>query len=183
MNKRYEEVTYLDKGSVDGAGNSVARSMEKIVHSITKGLMWFASGLLVLVVLFTVSHDAARYLFNAPIRGFVELTELAFVLIIFFAMVYATFVGEHISAPILVSRFPRRAQEILTSIMTFIGVVVFAFVSWQLGRGALNWMHLGRVGQSLPIPLFPFKLGAAIGAGLISLELLISFFHSLGRRK
>lgn len=173
----------LGKGlSGSSAGNVVASTTVKGVHHISEGLMWFGGGLLIVITLLTVSDVFARYFFDSPIPGTIELVKLILVCITFSGMVYTTARKANVQVTVLVSRFPRRAQRILASIMTFIGVVIFALLSWQLGLSAAEWMHIGRHSATLFIPLAPFKFFAAVAAGLICLVLLIRFLHSLGKQ-
>lgn|GEM_PF-1332683 len=173
----------LGQGFSKGAGNSVTRTLEAGVHSISQGLMWLGISVFSVVILLIVSNVAMRYLFNAPITGIYDMVELAMLPTIFWAMVYVTFRGGNIEVALLVSRFPKRAQGIIKSVMILIGVGVFAALSWQLGLAGWGWMKLGRYSANLGVPLAPFKFVAALGAALICLELLVSFFHSLGKWK
>jgi len=98
-------------------------------------------------------------------------------------MVYVTFKGGNVEVTLLVSKFPRHAQQVIASVMLFIGVGVFALLAWQGWVAALEAMRTGTSTVSLEIPHFPFKFVAAVGFSMMCLWLVVSFLRSLGKNK
>lgn len=170
-----------------GAGNTIVSTTTstttRVIQHISKWFMWLGSGLLIAIAVLTVSDAFARSFFGLPIQGTIELVELMLACAVFLGMVYTTVGNGHVRVTVLVSRFSRRVQGVLASIITLIGVVLFALLSWQLWLSAVEWARVGRYSVTLNIPVSPFKFVAAVAAGLISLVLLVSFLRSLGKQR
>ena len=149
---------------------------------IAEGLMWLSGVAIGAMTLLTCSDVASRYLFNAPIKGTIELVELFLVITAFSAVVYVTSKGANIEVAFVTERFPKRVQRILAAVFTCIAIVLFALVTWQLVVSGVGWMHGNRSTGTLFIPYAPFKFAAALATGCVSLILLVNLVRSLRKR-
>ena len=138
--------------------------------------------MLFFLVFFIVAHAGGRYLFDAPIPGFADVIELSMVAIVFPAMLYVTYKGGNVEVTVLVSRFPKHVQQIIVSVVLFIGVGVAALFGWQGWVAGVDAMNTGQSTVSLEVPHFPFKFVESLGFSLMCLGLVLSFLHSLGKR-
>lgn len=166
-----------------GVAHLVGHTFAARLHGISEWFMWFGGGILIILVFLITGHSTGRYFFKAPIEGAVEMAELAMVIIVYSAIAYVTSKEGNVSTTILVSRFPRSAQRLISAIMTLIGAGMFALLSWQLGLGAWDAALNGSITSVIRVPLFPFKIVAAIGAGIVCLDLLMTFLSLLNRPK
>jgi len=124
-------------------------------------------GFACLVVLFALIgmicvDVVARYLFNSPISGAYELTELLLATLIFLALPLTTQAREHIEVELL-DGIANKGFRLLTAVAS-IGVTsaVFAVIGYQIWHHALRLQRYGQVTDSLEIPLYLIGfLGAA----------------------
>jgi TRAP-type C4-dicarboxylate transport system permease small subunit len=119
--------------------------------------------------------------FMNPIPGTFELTEYALIVIVFFSLGYTQVKGEHISIDIITSRFPKRGQAIIDSIMSLVGLVMFSLVAWQgmVYAGRLFAGH--NVSGTLSIPQAPFAIVVAAGSIVYCLAMLVGFLSNLSK--
>jgi TRAP-type C4-dicarboxylate transport system permease small subunit len=159
----------------------VAHFLEKATFPVSRVLHTVGQGTIVLMVLITVADVFLRYIFNMPILGSYEVTELMMVVLVFASVGYTMAVKGHVCVDLVVSRFPERVQAAVESITYFLALVLFSLVTWR------NVLHAGTVWRrhdvsaELFIPLSPFVLFVALGVAVLCLVLLMHFFRSLAR--
>lgn len=104
------------------------------------------------LVLVTVVDVVGRYLFNAPLTGAFELTQVLLGALVFAALPLTTRRGEHVEVDLLVHVLPDRIQDVLGIFAGFVsGVVLLAF-AWRLWIVAAEQMEIGARTSSLGIP-------------------------------
>jgi TRAP-type C4-dicarboxylate transport system permease small subunit len=127
----------------------------------------FLLGLACLLVLaaligLTCVDVIARYVFNSPVSGAYELTELLLASLIFLALPLTTAAGEHVEVELMdgvKSRMLKRVGTVFAGICT---VIVFAIIALKLSEHAGKLASRGSVTDSLEIPLHLIGwLGAA----------------------
>ncbi len=135
-------------------------------------LLGLASGaVLMLLMLGTVADVALRYLFNAPFRGSLELTEFAMALIVWLSMAYCGWVGGHIAVDLLDRWLNRPALAWLPALLSLLGAGVFILMAWQIVLETLDTMS--KISNMMRIPHYPFKFAVAFGAAMFAVVLLV----------
>lgn len=125
--------------------------------------------LLFSLMLITFIDVAGRQIWNAPLLGAVELTEIGLSLMTFLLLPIVCIQQEHISVDLIDSvagRFLNTIRNILTSV---IGATVFGIISWRmwiLGDRALSYNDAT---ISLQIPLAPLFYGLAVLSAVVVL--------------
>jgi TRAP-type C4-dicarboxylate transport system permease small subunit len=164
--------------------------LSKIGSTTERGTLWLASGgkqiaavILFLMMLLVAVDVAARYLFNNPIYGAMEIEELMMVFVVFLSLAYCTLAKGQIVVDLVVSRVSQRLRTILDTITSFASAGIVALIVWRMGlRG---WQELlspsGQISTLLNVPLAPFILLATIGTVLLCLVLLMNCLHSLAQ--
>lgn len=151
-----------------------------ILHGISRVLAWIAAGFSILMMLTIVTNVVGRFVFRMPLPGTIEIVEMLTAALIFFTLAFAENQRRHIQVELIVSRFPRRAQAILASIMCFLGAVFFIVMGWQ---GCIlmfeSMTPLVQASHILSIPEAPFIFAVAFGSLLFGIELLIHVFQPL----
>jgi len=88
-------------------------------------ITWIAAAALGMMVVIIFINVIGRYLFRMPLKGTVEIVELALVVTVFFSMAYTEVVHGHITMDEVVARFPRRVRAIVLSVMYFAAAAFF----------------------------------------------------------
>jgi len=104
--------------------------MEKKLHSLSTVLNGVGVGVLFLLMLLTSADVLLRYLFNSPITGTFELTELTMIVTIFFALSYTASRGGHIRVELIVDRLNRRSQAVIDSVTSLFSLVIVSLIIW-----------------------------------------------------
>jgi TRAP-type C4-dicarboxylate transport system permease small subunit len=140
-----------------------------------------------MVIMFLVAVDVClRYLFNSPLEGAYEAVELMMAIMFCYGIAYTQRQKGHVAVNLVVSRLRDRNRAIVSSIVSFISLVLFALFTWQSflkGVGSLRTgettfggvLSLGQVAQ------YPFVFMTSAACLTLCLELLVDFFVSLKR--
>lgn len=137
--------------------------MLRAVRAANNGLHYVAGALIIGVMLVTVYNILGRWLFGAPFRGTIELTELAMLGIVYLGLGFAQHRDAHISVDLVYRRFRRRTRLALDLFSTVLSVVVLGMMAWQLAVYADVLSSGGRETASRGIPLAPFAYVAVVG--------------------
>lgn len=160
--------------------------LEKITFTLKKGASavsnvcnYIGAGLLNFLVVLTVAEVVLRRFFNAPVPASMELTEIIIGMVIFLSIAYCGIKGGHISIDIVVSKFPRRIETIIVTVMYFFSMVMSGVLTWQFIVYAMKLSRTGDVSIILELPTYPFIFIGALGFALFTLALLIDFMSNL----
>jgi TRAP-type C4-dicarboxylate transport system permease small subunit len=98
----------------------------------------------------------ARYLFNRPIRGAFELTELLLLVLIFAGLPLVSHADEHVTMDFIDRILPAPAARVMVRAMHGFCAALMFFLTWQI------WIKAGRIAaygdttDTLRIPVGPF---------------------------
>lgn len=134
----------------------------------------------------TVVDIVGRTFFNSPMRGTVELTEVAVVVIVYLGLSHAESRDAHITVDLLYVRLGARAQLALRVFAGIVGLVVIGVMTWRLYLFAGQLDAGGYTTGILRLPLYPVALLAVLGATAYGLAVLantvVSLLALVGRR-
>ncbi len=119
----------------------------------------FISGLAIFgVMLLGVVQVVGRSAFNYPVRGYVDIVEVAITIFAFFGLAYCQKLNGHVRMEIIIGRFKGRtlwAFEIFGTLIAMYVVWVLMIYGWD------HFMRAWTIGDStmdIEIPLWPSKL-------------------------
>ena len=98
----------------------------------------------------------ARYLFNRPIRGAFELTELLLLVLIFAGVPLVSHADEHVTMDFVDRMLPERAARALVRLMHAACAAIMFFLTWQVSIKAGRIAGYGDTTDVLRIPVAPF---------------------------
>ncbi|MEE8436324.1 MAG: TRAP transporter small permease [bacterium] len=122
---------------------------------VTTWLARAAAAALAVMMLLTFFDVIGRRVFNNPIVGTVEVTELLMGLLIFLGIGYTTFHRGHIRVDVVITYLPRRVQAVLEVIALAISIAFSAAMSRQLWLKAADTFQVGDLTQIWGIPVWP----------------------------
>jgi TRAP-type transport system small permease protein len=128
--------------------------------------------MLAALVPLTVLDIALRYVFNAPIRGTFELTQLAMVGVAFLGLGEAQARMEHITIDLLHARLSQRGRSILERFAQLVSLVLTVAIAWHLATYAARARGEGEVSGVLGLPLYLAICLAAGGFALFGVALV-----------
>ena len=133
-------------------------------------------------MLLTSADVVARYLFNRPIRGAFEVTELLLLVLIFAGLPLVSHADEHVTMDFVDRMLPPRAVGALVRVMHALIAAIFFFLAWQV------WIKAGRISgygdttDVLRIAIGPFVYFMAAMVLLSGLVHLFKIFVPGARR-
>ena len=98
-----------------------------------------ASALLFLMMLLTFADVVARYLFNRPIRGAFEVTELVLLTLIFAGLPLVSHADEHVTMDFIDRVLPPAARRVLLRLVHAACAALMFFLTWQV------WIKAGKI--------------------------------------
>ncbi|EIE52443.1 C4-dicarboxylate ABC transporter substrate-binding protein [Salipiger aestuarii] len=114
----------------------------------------------------TVVDVVGRYIFDAPLIGATELTELLLAAVIFLGLPAVALAEEHVSVDLLTDRMPPWVQPWRLALAGVFSGVVLGLVTWRI------WIYAGQIGayggltNSLRLPIAPLGYFCAVCTGL-----------------
>ena len=141
-----------------------------------------AGGLvLVFLTVFTVFSVIGRAVFNSPILGDAEVTELACGLAAFAFLPYCQIKGGNIVIDFFTATLTARVRAVLDTIhnAVFTGVVVI--ITWRLAAGGIDAWNHGEISMMLQLPIWVGYLGAVASSLLLTLCCLYGVYAHFGK--
>lgn len=148
-----------------GAAFQWLRRINHVLHGVA-GLT------LVALLAWTVVDIVGRAALSQPLRGTIELTELAVVVLVYLGLARTESDDAHITVDLLFVRLGRRGQLVLRAIAGAIGIAVIAVMTWRLSQFAGHLEAGGYETSRLRVPLHPVAWIGVAGAAAFGLTVL-----------
>ena len=104
----------------------------------------------------------ARYLFNRPIRGAFEITELILLVLIFAGLPLVSHADEHVTMDFIDRMLPAGAVLVLQRLVHAVVAALFFFLAWQMSIKAGRISEYGDTTDVLRIVVGPFVYFMAV---------------------
>lgn len=139
----------------------------------TRLLAYVAGAALLWLMALTVAAVVMRYVFNAPILGAQDISELSLAVVVFLGIPYCGWTGGHVAVDLISSVVGESRLRYTDALMRLAGAVLFGYVAVQaLGQG-LDALEYGDASNLVEIPHHPFLFLMSFGWLLFALVLLI----------
>jgi TRAP-type C4-dicarboxylate transport system permease small subunit len=115
-----------------------------------------ASLILFLMMLLTFVDVVARYLFNFPLRGGFEITELMLLVLIFAGLPLVSHADEHVTMDFIDRMLPEAGRRFLVRLVHAVCAAVMFFLTWQVWIKAGKIAGYGDTTDVLKITVGPF---------------------------
>jgi TRAP-type C4-dicarboxylate transport system permease small subunit len=135
-----------------------------------------ASAILLAMMALTFVDVVARYLFNFPLRGGFEVTELMLLVLIFAGLPLVSHADEHVTMDFIDRLLPPRAGAVLVRVVHFLCAAVMFFLAWQVWLKARTIGGYGDTTDVLKILVSPFVYFMAAMIALTGLVHLYKIF-------
>lgn len=119
-------------------------------------LAWVCGAILLVLMTLTVIDVIGRYVFNAPLIGATELTEVLLVSVIFIGLPAVCMDDEHVTVDLVTSQMPDWIHPCRKALLSLISATIFGVISWRLWIYGSQVAGYNGVTNSLHIPVAPF---------------------------
>ncbi|QBI19398.1 TRAP transporter small permease [Egibacter rhizosphaerae] len=159
----------------DVHGGRLARGL----RHVDRALHALAGVTMVGLLLWTVVDILGRSLFSMPLRGTVELTELAVVILVYLGLARVENQDSHIAVDLLFGRLGTRGQLLLRGLAGLLGAGIMGLLTWRLFVFAGDLDAGGYATASWGLPLYPVALVGVVGSTAFVLALLLNAYVAL----
>ncbi|MYA29800.1 MAG: TRAP transporter small permease [Gammaproteobacteria bacterium] len=158
---------------------NTAMSPDGRVGRLARALALAGGLLLVGVMGMTVVSVLGRYLFNAPVPGDYEITELAIGIAVFAFFPYCHIANANIVVELFTGRMPPRFKSALDAVHNVTFAIVAGLITWRLFVGATHKLDDGETTVFLGIPVHWAYFSSLPGAGLLTMVCVLLLFRHL----
>jgi TRAP-type C4-dicarboxylate transport system permease small subunit len=141
----------------------------KIIHFLSRLLGYVSAVMLGFMMMLTVVDVFMRYIFNAPITGATEISELMMVIVVFPALAWIAVERSHIKVDLLVSTLRRRVQLSVEIVTLLLALATFVIITWQ---SFLESMEVNMATSLLEVPEAPFHWIMTLGLAMLCLAIV-----------
>jgi TRAP-type C4-dicarboxylate transport system permease small subunit len=153
-------------------------SFEKTIYGFSRKLNVLSGIALVLMMGLVFVNVVLRAVWN-PILGTYEFTGFLAAITITFALAHCASKKGHIAISIFADRLPLRIQAILNAFISVLSTALYAVISYQCVKYAINLYKIGEVSPATGTPFYPFVIAVAFGLFMLALILLNDVFKSI----
>lgn len=148
--------------------------IDKLLGGASTLLAWVAGIALILMMLHITVDVIARYVFNSPLHGTVEIVSAYYmVAVVFLPLAMIERLNGHIAVELVTQHFPRRIQHIGIGIVALLSAAYFCAFAWETWGDAVRKYDVGEQALgSISITIWPTRFYVPIGCGLIALVLV-----------
>ena len=160
--------------------------MAKRISIIVNNLFALFCGLmLVCVSILTCIDITTGYLFNVPIRGTVEIIELAMPWVVCLALAFALIRGAHVRVTLFIDRLGGIKRRGIDGFDHLLGFIFFMMLVY--GSSSQFWsswiIREQKFAALLTLPLWLAKLALPVGFFLMAIQHLIEFSEIIKKEK
>jgi len=148
--------------------------LKRLLEGVSNLAAVVAGVALILMMLHINLDVALRYLFSAPLPNTLEIVSTYYIVaVVFLPLALVEILNAHIVVEILSQHLPKRAAEILISIVGLVSAVYFSAFALRSWEDAMQKFSVGELalGNS-QITVWPTRFYLPIGCGLLVLMLL-----------
>jgi TRAP-type C4-dicarboxylate transport system permease small subunit len=110
----------------------------RALQRLSEILALIGGAVMLLIVAMTMISITGRYLFNVPVKGDFEITEIACGVAAFLFFPYTQATGQNLVADFFTSGFSKRGRAWIEGLHTLVFAVLAAFLAWRGYEGLID---------------------------------------------
>ena len=128
----------------------------KPIYAVSRVMNYLAMGLVLVLMMITVSDIFMRFVFNDPITGVAETAEFIMVVLVL-GVAWCAVQGGHISVDLVMKHFPPRVQLLVDIVTLCLGMGIIALMAWQAAMETIWEFKFKYMASNVfLVPTFPF---------------------------
>jgi TRAP-type C4-dicarboxylate transport system permease small subunit len=136
----------------------------------------------ILIVLFIALFVGAdvfmRYVYNSPIQGQLELSELMLPIIVFLALSYTQATHGNIGMDLVMDALPPKPRRYATMAAMLISIFICSVLAYFSAKNALQLWRYDDVTMTPPyVKTWPSAASIPLGFFLVALRIFVQFLH------
>jgi TRAP-type C4-dicarboxylate transport system permease small subunit len=154
-------------------------ALGRLLGYVETTLNLFSSTVLFLLMFYVTAEVTMRYLFNRPLAGHLELTQLLIAPSVFLALSYVQAHRGHVGMDLLLERLSPRARHAVESLTLAVALVAFAIIAWFSWIAAWMSWEMGDVTPTADLQTWWSKMAVPVGCALLCLRLFLQLIESM----
>ena len=148
-------------------------------------LLLCGSILVILFIAFFVGAEVfMRYVFNAPIQGHLELSELMLPIIVFLALSYTQATHGNIGMDLVLDALPPRVRHYATMAALLISIFICSVLAYFSAKNALQLWRYDDVTMTPPyVRTWPSAAAIPLGYILVSMRIFMQLLHMIDHER
>ena len=126
-------------------------------------------------MLLTSSDVVLRYC-GYPIKGTFDIIGLLGAVVVALPIASTQILGRHVAMEYMTSHGSRLIRTIAKMMTSLLSLGIYGLIAWQCTLLGTKLWRIGRVSDTIEIPLFPFAYVIAFACALNGLVLLLDFY-------
>ena len=152
---------------------SVTSSLGRVVNVA----LVLATVSLFTILVSTNANIVARFVFDKPIGGVVELGKTLLIAIVFLVIASTQAGKRNVRVELLLNRLSPKRHAAADFIAYLVGLAIFTLITWCTGVEAYSSWQVGEYYfGAIPFPIWPAKVVICIGSALLCLQLSADLF-------
>ena len=152
---------------------------DNFTRSSSNYLEWVGVIGILLMFLVNLVDVVGAKLFLWPVPGANEVISFSQIVAIAPAIAFTLILGRHIRVEFIIDRFPKRVRAAISSISSFLSLILFVLILWQSYRYGVSLQGAGEIGSTSHLPFYPFAYLIALCSISVCLVFLIEVLKSL----
>jgi len=141
-------------------------------------------GIVMLGIVLMTTYSAARgWIFDKPLQGDFEMTEMWVAVAVFMFLPYCQLTGANVTADIFTARAGRRTVAMLEFVSAVIALAFSVLLLWRMYLGMLDYREYVETTTILHVPIWYAYVPALMSLALLAVASLITVRNALRRWK
>jgi TRAP-type C4-dicarboxylate transport system permease small subunit len=152
--------------------------LDKFTRSFSRSLEWVGVIGILLMFLVNFVDVVGAKLFVWPFPGAPEVISFSQIVAIAPAIAITLLLGRHIRVEFIIDRFPERVRAAVSSISSFLSLILFGLIFWQSFLYGVSLQKAGEIGSTSHLPFYPFAYLIAFCSIPVCLVFLVEVLKS-----
>ena len=153
--------------------------VDRVTRGFSRCLEWVGVIGILLMFLVNFIDVVGAKLFLWPLPGSIEIISFSHIVAIAPAIAFALILGRHIRVEFIIDRFPKRVRAAISSISSFLSLILFVLILWQSYLYGQSLQKAGEIGSTSHLPFYPFAYLIAFCSIPVCLVFLLEVLKSL----
>jgi TRAP-type C4-dicarboxylate transport system permease small subunit len=156
---------------------TIFTSIEKWVRYIGNALLYCSIFLFVALMLLDTADVVGRYVFDSPIIGTMEISQVMMGGIVMLGWAYTQRNKGHVFVDMFINKYPPRARTTVDLIMLVFSLALFVAITYQSFILGMQHWESHRVFPTLRVTSVPFYFFVPAGGFFMCLEIIIQIIN------
>jgi TRAP-type C4-dicarboxylate transport system permease small subunit len=157
----------------------MGRLARRGLEAVETGLNLLSAAMLFFLMFYVTAEVAMRYLFNAPLPGHLEATQLLIAPAVFLALSWVQARRGHVGMDLLHERLRPRGRAVVDCITLSLALATFLTIVWFSWASTWSAWEIDDVTPTANLRTWWSKAAVPLGAGLLCVRLLMQLVESV----